>query len=642
MRATLPCAAALLVACSGGRDLAPGTTNDGSRLVPIRSAVLDKIDVLFMIDNSAGMGDKQAYLAAAVPDLIGRLVQPNCLKADGVTVDGPSSADGLGTCPAGDTVEFSPVHDMHLGVVTSSLGPRGGDACSPSTPDASHEDDRGELIDRGGAAGSPTPDMTASNYLSWFPNTPSNGGKDPGPPPSVTSSMTLEADFADVVAGVHQTGCGLESQLESWYRFLIQPDPYASIAVDGGTASWVGVDTTILAQRHDFLRPDSMVVIIDLTDENDSEIDVRSLGQQAYSWMLSTFDPPRGTMACLTNPGDPSCTSCAIDSSDPTCANGNYLNLNDWGFDMNLRHVHMRGKYGLDLQFPMTRYVNGLTGRTVPDRDGEYPTNSAGHVATNYVGSNDCTNPLYASMLPNGSTVDKASLCVLPMGTRPTDHVFYAHIGGVPSSLLHFTPGDPAASTLTAADWVKILGNDPDTFDYGGIDPHMIESYQPRAGLPDPTTPDDTDPMSGREWITDSNPANDGHFVDLEFACTFPLVTPRDCTDAANAASCDCPRTLGTTWNHAYAPPLCGGAGSVNPAVAQTTQIAAKAYPTIREIELAKLMGARGCCLQSARFTWPTTPRWTIRSSASAPRSPPSSTTSNRRSATRACLSPSP
>ncbi len=215
----------------------------------VQQQSVDKLDVLFMIDNSASMGDKQQYLNAAVPDLITRLVQPNCLKADGMTIDGKSSADGLGSCPTGDTVEFPPVHNMHLGVVTASLGPRGGDVCVPMTPDSAHEDDRGELINRGGMTQTPVPDMTASNYLSWFPPVPANSGKDMGLAPPITSATSLESDFSDLISGIGQAGCGIESQLESWYRFLIQPDPYDSIAVNNGSAAWVNVDTTILKQR---------------------------------------------------------------------------------------------------------------------------------------------------------------------------------------------------------------------------------------------------------------------------------------------------------------------------------------------------------------------------------------------------------
>ena len=45
---------------------------------------VDKIDLLLAIDNSISMADKQAILAAAVPDLVNRLVTPNCVDDDGV------------------------------------------------------------------------------------------------------------------------------------------------------------------------------------------------------------------------------------------------------------------------------------------------------------------------------------------------------------------------------------------------------------------------------------------------------------------------------------------------------------------------------------------------------------------------------
>ncbi len=39
-----------------------------------------------MVDNSVSMGDKQNLLALSVPNLIKRLVQPNCLDATGKVV----------------------------------------------------------------------------------------------------------------------------------------------------------------------------------------------------------------------------------------------------------------------------------------------------------------------------------------------------------------------------------------------------------------------------------------------------------------------------------------------------------------------------------------------------------------------------
>jgi hypothetical protein len=364
---------------------------------------------------------------------------------------------------------------------------------------------------------------------------------------------------------------------------------------------WVGVDATVLQQRHDFLRPDSAVAIVVLSDENDSEIDVRSLGGQGYFFMRPSFQPPRGTSACATNPADPACASCSMpaNANDPTCQEGAYKDLNDWGFDPNLRHVHMKAKYGLDAQYPVQRYVIGLTSPAVPDRFGEY-TDTNGAPTTNYVGRNDCTNPLFAASLPDGSQLDPAHLCSLPGGPRTKDLVFFAVIGGVPNELLHFTPGNAAASALTDADWTRIVGRNPLSYDYSGIDPHMIEDYRDRTTVAYPfpvdssatnplsastTAPATPDPVSGREWVTDQEAMPDTHVlrVDRQYACTFALPTPRDCTLPQNESNCDCPATAGGLTPE-ESPPVCNG----------TTQIAAKAYPTTRELLVAQGVGQQG------------------------------------------------
>ncbi|WP_394850752.1 hypothetical protein LZC95_25260 [Pendulispora brunnea] len=551
----------------------------------VRQSAVDKVDLLFAIDNSSSMGDKQAYLGEAIPDLVNRLTTPNCVDANEVV--GISHDHGI--CDRGK-VEFPPVHDMHIAIVSSALGPRGGDICDPGATVTvggrtlnRHNDDRGHLLNRAMDAEIELPSAGPSHFLTWLPSSGEKNGK-PSGAPGIEQPEVLSNDFQSMVTGVHAYGCGIESQLESWYRFLIQPDPYDDIALDSnGKATWNGVDVTILKQRHDFLRPDSLVAVIVLTDENDSEIDVRSADQSGYKFMSTTFKPPRGTSACTSNPADPNCTSCAFlpngGAGDPNCAKGNYTDPNDWGYDPNLRHVHMKAKYGFEPQFPISRYVVGLTAKAVPDRIGEYPSG-----AKNYVGDAKCTNPLFAASLPDGSSTDAAALCHLASGPRTSDSIFYAHIGGVPHELLHFDPRDPEASAIREEDWVKILGKNPEAYDYTGIDPHMIESVAPRAGLAGPGASNDADPIHGREWITDQGA---GHIlpVDRQFACIFPLAKPRDCTLADNADACDCPSK--PTLTAAQAPPVC------NPSK-QTEQIAAKAYPTIRELLLAKKIGEQG------------------------------------------------
>ncbi len=607
----------------------------------VSEQAVDKIDLLFSIDNSASMGDKQSYLEAAIPDLINALVTPSCVAADGVTVTGASAPDGTCSTPGSNPL-FPPVHNMHIGVVSSSLGPRLGDQTSKGsaygaclstatvtlTENGSpvqvsdNNDDQAHLLTRASASPADTtvaactggncpafPTTAAlsdapEGFLDWFPAVAANTGKDAGAgAPQVASAPQLIADFSDSVAGIQQFGCGIESQLENWYRFLIQPDPYASLALNNGQAQWVGVDTTILQQRKDFLRPDSLVAIIVLTDENDSEIDVRSIGGQGYYFMSTGFNPPRGTSQCNTNPGDPNCISCSnanASASDPNCQLGPYTSPDDWGMDLNLRHVHMKYKYGLDPQFPISRYVTGLTSATVPDRNGEYPTG-----ASSYVGTQNCVNPLFAGALPDPTTLssgiattttlggsDEQTLCNLPAGTRPANAVFYLHIGGVPHQLLQDSTGATKV-TLTSADWVKILGTDPENYDYTGIDPHMVESYAPRNGtssdpnnvLAAPTSPNGTDPINGREWITNVGAHADLN-VDLEYACIFALKAPRDCTDPNNKLACDCSTQPGVL-TAAETSPVCDS-------TTVTQQNYAKAYPTIRELLLAEKLGAQG------------------------------------------------
>src|SRR5262245_27782344 len=55
-------------------DCRPKTTN--IFVDQIQQKSVDKIDLLFMIDNSISMADKQAVMKDAVPDLVQRLVSP--------------------------------------------------------------------------------------------------------------------------------------------------------------------------------------------------------------------------------------------------------------------------------------------------------------------------------------------------------------------------------------------------------------------------------------------------------------------------------------------------------------------------------------------------------------------------------------
>ena len=495
----------------------------------IGATTSSKVDLLLVVDNSASMGDKSKLLAASLDPLVRKLATAG---------------------------------DVHLGVVTSSLGTMGGDVCADGTAQASNA-----RLSTVGPNSMPLA-SAKQGFLSF-----GGGGS--------TNVDTFIADAKTLVNGVGENGCGLEAQLESMYRFLVQPDPWGSVAVDSNNlASLQGTDDVLLAQRKAFLRPDSLVVVVMITDEDDSVADPLSVAGQGWAFMSNQFPgspvfrgdgktttAPRPTSACASNPGSPDCTSCGFAAtcspSDPSCQKikndpncsksaGYYGPTED---QLNIRFQRMKERYGLDPQFPISRYVDGLTKILVPNRDGEHTR--TGTTVGAYAGTPTCTNPLFAASLPDPG----GELCYLPLGPRGKDLVVFALIGGVPESLAGATPS-----------WTKILGTDPGAYNYEGIDPHMIQSATARAGLPPPSATrgdNGTDPINGREWDTAAN--------DLQYACTFELPTPRTCT--AQDTSCDCAVPASN-------PPLCGATLG--------QQVRGKAYPTVREMRVVKELGERG------------------------------------------------
>jgi len=652
---------ALGAGCGASEATVPASRPDAAptSVTLLEAATATKIDILFDVDNSSSMGDKQQYLQAAIPDLIARLVTPNCVDSagHGILSNGVQVvSDAQGHCAVGKA-QFAPVRDMHLGVVTSSLGPRGTTSIcqTMSTPGAvpadylvylgpldapvayiedgyeepsipKFNDDEAHLINRTARPSMPwsTPGQLSGDFLAWVPAADADV---PSDAVVEATAASLASDLQSVVIGAGAFGCGLESQLESWYRFLIQPDPYQSIVGQTSDAenllvgSWSGVDTTILQQRADFLRPDSAVLVVVLSDENDSEIDVRTIGGIGVNWLDNNFEPPLATSVCATDPASALCRSCAFDTApdDPNCMMNPPVYSStaapNWGFNDNLRHVHMKQKYGIDLQFPIDRYVLGLTSQKVPNRSGEYPSGGSGYyqggLAADPIDLN-CVNPLFAHDLPTSATgPDDPAICDLARntatGTRTpaSNLVYYAHIGGVPNELLTTTDsgGNPVPKeTLTASDWMSILGQDPLAYDYTGVDPHMIESYQPRTGLPITSSGATIQGDLAPDWYTDGEasatfPQRVNLPVDREYACVFALTAPRNCdpnnenNSEADLSQCDCstagPGGTPPTLPADHVPPLCDAQNPLQ-------QDYAKAYPTIRELTLAQQLGTQG------------------------------------------------
>jgi hypothetical protein len=644
----------------------PRTSNTFSERVSLTQ--IDKIDLLFMIDNSASMADKQAILADAVPDLVRRLVAPDCVAENPFNEASAQAQLAAGTitdldkavplplvratpvqgvCPTGvsvnpadkavsgptplpadvvaqgpkqvDTVvEFNAIRDIHIGVISSSIGGHGGTYCGAPT-----DNDRAHLLTRGPSSTVTTWDGN-SGFFQWDPDATKN-------PPGYGKGDTFEqkqaqidalvADFGSVVVGTGQNGCGYEASLESWYRFLVDPNPPANVSPPdkiGELAKVEGTDDDLLQQRAEFLRPDSLVAIISLSDENDcstvdgvlpsavkrfdgvSNVDADgwNLGDSKsfplnYLMAQAAFQMRPGTTACATDPSAPECTDCYRDANGPGCEGGNKT-LSIAEDNPTLRCWDQKRRFGVDMLYPVQRYVDGLREAQIFDLrtiqgDGTSPL---------------VANPLYQDLpyqryqklkgdLDQG-VIDQATFDAkvkrlgdaatrAPYPSRSTDAVFFAGIVGVPWQDIAVDPNDltQGYKVATKVDWslLRTTNGAPPA------DPFMREAIEPRSGT-HPITGEklsstDANRINGREW--------DSGKTDLMYACKLPLKTPKDC--AADTTNCDC----GYASDEVTTPEQIAAAAAAthNPlcqkddnAAFGQTQYWAKAYPGSRFMEV--------------------------------------------------------
>ncbi len=550
------------------RDNVPGIQPLGHR------GAVDSIDILLAIDNSRSMADKQQILAEAVPDLVEGLVNPRCVDSDNQpsNVQPASPSD---PCPEGTERAFPPVFDIHIGLTTSSLGGHGADACPVifGKPETSTNNDRGHLIARTDAAGATeVPTYQDKKFLAWDPEQTLD-------PPGQSDKDALLTDLRDIVVGAGQIGCGYESQLESVYRFLVDPAPYETISLDAAQRIVTdGVDAVLLEQRKGFLRPDSLLTIIMLTDENDCSI--RETGQFYLAAQISdpagggTYHLPKARAICQTDPLSACCRSCGqpagVDDNGDACPEDPTCGMHDEASDTaGLRCFDQKRRFGIDFLYDVDRYVEAFTQDTVVDRNGQL-----------------VPNPIFSDLDPTDDLTN----------VRGASLVFLSGIVGVPWQDIANDPNDltkgfktaeqlalPDANGLTT--WDVILG-DPASF-IPPSDPHMVESVTPRSGtnpitgtpIAPPGAPAGSNEINGHERIT---------WDDLQYACIFDLPIARDCS--AGATSCDC-------FDPNNDDPLCednpndiGPDGTPN----RTLQVRAKAYPGLRELAVLKGLGSQG------------------------------------------------
>lgn len=567
----LTSAVSVLALAAGGcleRPVTPVQPNTTNVFVgTIANRAVDKVDMLFMIDNSLSMADKQEILAQAVPVLVKRLVTPTCIGDDGKPT---GVSDANGRCAQGNP-EFNAVKDIHLGVITSSIGGHGGAECQPDASDPTEgrtPDDRAELLPTANPAvrGQIT-SWNDKGFLAWDPSGTKNT------PPGENNLDNLTANFRDYVTKAGEHGCGYEGSLESWYRFLVDPEPPVNVTAKSAgdkqpvVATRGPVNETILAQRKAFLRPDSLLSIVMLTDENDCSI-IDDDGTQGWLAASSAVPMPHASAACAENPDDRCCHSCALEApsgctpneSDAECSkgNGSYATVPAKDDSPHLRCFDQKRRFGLDLLYPTSRYVNGLTKTTVPNRAGKL-----------------VPNPIFANA--NGGPPRSPNLVLLTgiVGVPWQDLATEDSLSGRNLTYLN------AAELTKAGRWDMILGGAN-----GPTDPLMRESIAPRTGenpvtgakLAPPDAGENRNPINGHEQ-------NILGADDLQYACTFPLMKERPCTDA-NDDSCDC-----TLDYRDYNRPLCRYDGAPG---TDGVQVAAKAYPGLRELSVLHGVGDNG------------------------------------------------
>jgi hypothetical protein len=557
----------------GGEGGGQGGAGGG---VPV-TCDIPRVDLVLGIENSRGMAYKQALLVEAIPDLIAGLVNPPCVDASGLPAPSQPSSPA-DACPAGTERAFQPQTDIHIGVVSSSIGGHGADACPNEEPNScapvsnTTNNDKGHLLDRADACNMGTiPTYESKGFLAWDPNQammpPGEGTLDNGMGGGVVPTLK------NMIVGVGALGCGFESHLESLYRFLVDPEPYASISVVNNVATPEGIDTVLLTQRKDFLRPDSLLAVLMLSEENDCS--TKEYGRfyevnQLRNNNGTSFRMLRARQECATDPNDPCCTSCGQAPSncpvDPTCmdSQGQVAVLAPNEDNVLLRCWDQKRRFGIDFLYPIERYKQAFSLTKIPNRQGDL-----------------VPNPIFSDLDPSdgNSKVRDASLVV------------FGGVLGVPWQDIARDPTDaskgfkawdelnkPVAGSPTA--WDVVLG---DTEAYvNPKDPLMIESTAQRSG----TNPITGDPLASSA-NPGANPINGNEYTtsneELQYACTFPLPASmqRDCSNPSNEL-CDC-----TDENNDS--PLC--APAPNNGGQRTLQVREKVFPSRRQLAVAKALG---------------------------------------------------
>ncbi len=524
----------------------------------------DKLDVLFVVDNSVSMADKQNILEASLPHFVKRLINPSCVDALGKPV-AQQPASATAACSVGSSREFTPVASMHVGVITTSIGGHGGAVCSTGLA-TDTLDDRAELLPK---VRTSVASYMSSGYLSY----------DATGAAGVADVNALVSDLQATVTSAGEHGCGYEAPLEAMYRFLVDPEPPVAVTQVNGVTTPGDVNTALLAERAAFLRPDSSVAVVILSDENDC-----SIRDDGVGWFVGASSRmPLASSSCDANPNDACCRSCSQQESAPpagcvpllqdsVCQNvpaGQQYATWDAPHDaLNLRCFDQMRRFGFDLLYPVDRYSNALSNPKVQNRAGAL-----------------VDNPLLAAR--DGKPARSATLVSVSViiGAPWQDLATPGSL--VPAQPLTYLDG---AGLQSQARWPVLLGNP--ALNVPPTDPFMRESVAARSGsnpltlspiVPATSTNPLQSPINGHEQ-------NIADLDDLQYACTFALSAPKACANGDAACDCSADKTGVATSVTTYNSPLCQPPAGGAPG---TTQYYGKGYPGARELTLAQQMGNR-------------------------------------------------
>jgi hypothetical protein len=173
------------------------------------------VDILVVVDDSFSMSEEQSLLMAGFPTLVGGILDPS----------------------AGET----PVEDLHIGVVGTDMGTGGYTVSTCSDP---VDGDDGVLRHEPGSSVTGC-DATYPTFLGYASATPDS-----------TAIDWIVKGF-ECIATLGIDGCSFEQPLESSRKALVDH-------ADGPNAG--------------FLREDSILVILYLSDENDCSVDPENPG----------------------------------------------------------------------------------------------------------------------------------------------------------------------------------------------------------------------------------------------------------------------------------------------------------------------------------------------------------------------------